>query len=594
MPGRSDALETEDMEQIRQECRQLLDAGVDTAQAKKMLSERWLRSMSRIREITQGIKPSFHRSPISIIEGQVTVESASIESKPKVTLPPQPVRSAEVPELPKFLKQEALPATNFGYVSHTELNLDAETIYEPTKPKAKTFIITGWEVRVKPDFAFLDCLRQIAKEYGAELFLTPHYLPDLDFLPPELRVNFKLLTDDLHFNSNLMFRFVETHALAVSPLSGWKGVSDKTQIIPGLIKQLETYPTDSHARQAVTTGSIGYLTLDSEHYKFISDSSDNAYKKRFSDRWNNFRSQKKTTAIASEFVRPSALLIHVIDDKRFLLRRLTMQPGNDYVYDLNKKYTANKRNPQTVRPSLDIGDTHAWFADPMAMRCTFEQIELLQPRHILTNDFFDGVSVNHHEKDRPFLFRQAPPIAVEIAYTQNLYALIKKKAPKDARCIDLHSNHSDFLEKFLDAGEKYWQQNYNYELLCDLQARRMKSDKHPIELLIDFPKVGFEFWPDREPFRIGKVACIHGHQPVNGRRTGFIELAKHYNFLSMDHIHSPKEFRNAVAGGMTGIRDMAYTDGSISGSLHANKIIHEDGSMQLLTMVDRLWICSGR
>lgn len=180
-------------------------------------------------------------------------------------------------------------------------------------------------------------------------------------------------------------------------------------------------------------------------------------------------------------------------------------------------------------------------------------------------------------------------LVFEARYTANGLKRIARQAVSGTRCIYLHSNHDRFLNRFLDAGEKYWTQNYNYELCVKLQQQRMSSPKQPIEHLIDFADCGFEFWPDSEPFRLGGVAILHGHQTVSGRRVGFMEMAKHFNMLSMNHLHSPQEFRNAVCGGLTGIKNMAYTEGSLSGWLHSNTIIHADSSMQLVTTIDGVW-----
>lgn len=590
MPAGKNTLTQEQMGTILGELRSLVESGQTKIEAVRFLAKRWEKGESTIYRICRGVgMATIEPEPLDL-QG-VTVNAAYGKTAfREYDSPPQPVRN-DISGQRVSHKAAPQPIPQFGYEPHTVIDIDPNLTYSPIKhkDKVKSYIITGWEIRIKPDFKFIDCLKQLAKHHKAELCLAPHYLPDLDFLPPELRMYFRLLTADEQLNANLMFRYVETHALAVSPLTGWRGVSEKTQIIPGLIKQLETYPTDSYTKMAVTTGSIGNLTLDSEHYKFIKDSADDAYKKRFDQRWNAFRSQKKPVAIASEFVMPSALIIHVLDDKHFLARRVTMQTGNDHLFDLDLKFTAGKTAPQRISPILNVGDSHWWFADPNAVRCTFEQIDTLKPSLILVNDFFDGCSANHHEKDRPFEFRKAPPISVEAAYTQSGLELFHKKTPK-TRKIYLHSNHDDFLSKFLDAGEKYWLQNYNYETCVELQQKRMSTGRHPIELLIDFPKTGFEFWTDNEPFKAGRVAVLHGHQMVNGKRTGFHGLASHFNYLSMNHIHSPKEHRNAVAGGFTGIFGMSYTQGSFSGMLHANTLIHADGSMQLLTMIDGKWM----
>jgi|GEM_PF-4571390 len=504
-----------------------------------------------------------------------------------------------VPATSHFLKREtkkkpetlgSFVAPPVDYVQHTQIDLDPDDTFASQRLfGVKTYIFTAWEIRVKPDYAFIDCLRQLAREYKAELYLTPCYLPDLDFLPNELRSTFKILGEDLHLNDNIFFKYVETHALSQSPLTGWRGFTDKTAILPGLIKELETLPTDKACKQLITTGSIGYMTLDSEHYRFIRESQDEAYKKRFESRWDSFRSQKRPIAIASEYVKPSAQIVHVVNDKLFLTRRVTMQPGKDYLYDLNRKYVSGRSRPLAVAPRfLMVGDTHAWFADQKAIRCTFEQIDELHPRSVILQDFTDGVSANHHEKDRAFTFHQAPPINVEIAYTRYLLRMFRQKVGKN-RLIYRHSNHDDFFEKFLDAGERDWVKNYNYSTCVDLQNRRATSGKHPIQMLLDFDELGVEFSADRSPLMFDKVSVIHGHEPVTGRRAAFKELVKHYNYVAMGHGHSPKEWRNGVMAGLTAIRDMAYTEGSLNGMLHANVLGHDDNSFQLLTMIDGLW-----
>lgn len=450
---------------------------------------------------------------------------------------------------------------------------------------AKTFIITGWELRVKVDFEFVDCLRQIAQEYDAELCIAPCYLPDLDFLPPELR-DFRVLQADEHFNENIFFKYVETHALASSPLSGWRGFSDKSAIIPGLIKELETQASEKHCKLLTSTGSIGHFATDDNHYTHIKQSQDKAYKKQFDQRWKTTRSQKKPTEIAREYIKPSALILHILDDKRFLVRYVTKEA--DRVHDLNKVYMPHQR-PKVQRPLLlNIGDTHAYNCDKVAVAATLRQIEVLRPKGIVLNDFTDGCSVNHHEKDKAKNFHGMPSIEEEMAVTIDLLKKFVRVASRNASVTYYkHSNHDDFFDKILDAGERYWRLNGNYEKCVELQYKRLTEKIPPIKALIDFNALGVHYLDDK-PSVFGKVAVLHGHESIKGRRAGFREQVKHYNYVSMNHLHSPAIWRNGICGGLTARKDMDYVTG-LSGWLECNTLIHEDGSTQLLIMIDGIW-----
>ncbi len=437
-------------------------------------------------------------------------------------------------------------------------------------PVQKTFIITGWELRVAPNYKFVDCLRQIAKTFDAELLLTSCYAPDLSFLPPELRHTFRILEKDEHFNDNLFFKYTETHALASSPLLGWKGAFEKTTIIPGLIKELETEASTKYCKQIMSTGSVGYLDPDLESYGWVSASNDENFRKSYAKRMTGMRSQKKTTAIAKEYVKPSAVIVHVLNDKQFLTRYVTMETDG-VVFDLDKKYTAGKSRPEASRPAfLNISDTHEWFADETALKASYEQIAWLKPHEVFLNDFVDGISANHHEKDRAIVYHNAPSIKTEINQAVERMKLIKQKCDTVGASLGyIKSNHCDFFEKILDAGEKYWRMNYNYDTCIEIQHKRTTTGLHPIQILIDFDALGIKYICDRSNYKSVGVNIKHGHEPINGKRSTFKGLVQHYNQVSVNHFHAPKVFRNGACGGLTAIVDMPYMRG-LSAAMSAN------------------------
>lgn len=489
-----------------------------------------------------------------------------------------PVAVNTVPPVTSGLGKVVMLSNQLAEVALPEPEIPERASIEPTN-----YILTGWELRTKVDFVFLSCLKQIAKRYNAELLLTPCYRPDLDYLPAELRA-FRVLTEDFQFNDNLLFKYVETHALSSSPLQGWKGVSDSSVIIPGLIMELVTLPTEKSVKQLMSAGCIGHIATNDEHYTFAKNSPDKEYRETFRKRWNLTRSQMKPTEIARTYVKPSAVFISVLDDKRFLTRYISKDEA-DCVYDLDTKYTTGK--PQTIHPAaLNVGDTHAYQHDPLAVDRTLDQIRALKPKLVILNDFTDAISANYHEKDKASTFHQAPSVVDEMLVTVALLKRFRNVCLEvGARLAYKKSNHCDFFEKYLDAGEHYWRMNRNYQTCIALQHERHLTGLKPIQLLIDFPGLGVEFWNDDKPNMVGKVSVIHGHEPISGRPATFKAQSQHYNYLSQNHTHSPTVYRNAVCGGLTAKLDQAYLRG-ISGWLHCNTIIHEDGTQQLLAIID--------
>jgi hypothetical protein len=454
-----------------------------------------------------------------------------------------------------------------------------------TKPR--TYIITGWEIRVGVDYKFVNCLRQLAAMYDAELMLAPVWLEDLRYLPAGLH-DFTILKDDFTFNTNLKFKYVPTHALVMSPLAGWRGAFEHSTIVPGLVKELQTEPSPKYAKQLMSTGSIGRLDASIDHYDHIRSSADEEFAKAFGKRWHivTNRVGGRRFAIGQNYTVPSALLVHVIDEKIFLTRYVTM-PTPGVVHDLNHRFTAGKKEPEVLRPeALAFGDTHAIQVDPVEWSGSLEMVRELNPRSVIVNDFFDGASCNHHEIDSAVKFHTAPSIRDEAEVTrQKLLEL----AGVAERVIYLHSNHDDFILKVLDKGEPYWRLSNNYAICCELQAFRVKETRHPIIHLLDLDSIpNVTFVDARDNHMVGDVTVNHGHQGVSGRRAGFVAQAKIYNYLCIGHTHNPAVYRNAINCGTDARRDMSYLIGA-SGIMAANGLIHADNSLQLLPKINGRW-----
>lgn len=449
----------------------------------------------------------------------------------------------------------------------------------------QTYIITGWEIRVGVNEAFLDCLNQIAKEYNAEKLLVPVWREDIPFIPTALKDNFTILDENHKFNSNLIFHYVPTHALVQSPLAGWAGAfPSKTAILPGLIKELITEPSNRYCKQLISTGSVGYLNANYDQYEEITP--DHQHYSPLRRRWESAtsRSTGKTTAIAQKFIKPSALIVDVLDDEIFLTRYVTMN-NEGVVYDLDKKFTAGKKHFEKSNPlALVVGDYHAYEVEKSSHEATLEMLELLNPNETVVNDFFDGASFNHHEVASAVSFQSAPSIKEEVAITRSL---LEEVCNASNFVIYLQSNHENFIYKLLDMSERYWRLNGNYADCCELQAYRLKVGNHPIIKLLDFESIpNLAFVSEKDDYYINNTLVKHGHEAYRGG--GFRNFAKTYNNIVIGHTHNPGVFRNAVNVGSNAKRDLSYSIGA-SASMAANAVIQPDSSVQLLPVIGGIW-----
>jgi len=453
-------------------------------------------------------------------------------------------------------------------------------------PQSRTLIFTAWEVRVKPDPAFVDCLRQMAHQYGAELYIVPVWPEDIKYLPKNLS-DFRLVTGDFTINENLRFQYVPTHAMVQSPVEGWKGVFDESRIIPGLVRDLLTVPSQHLCKQVMSTGSIGRLNADLVDYSHLE--SDDAAKKAFTRRWAQVQDRRggKAYALAQQFTVPSALVVELLDHKTFTTRYVSMQnDGQDFLYDVNLRFTAGQQNPTPARPAaLVTGDWHVWEKDEQATTATYEQISALNPAEVVVNDYFDGASCNRHTTGQPGYFAAQPAINVEAART---VAELMKLCNQAAAVTYLQSNHDDFLPAYLDKPEQ-WRLNNNYRTCLSLEAERIQTGRHPIDLLLglsDFPNL--RFIADKYSHYVAGTLVKHGHESINGARSNFKGMAKIYGRYVQGHTHSPAVFRNAANVGTLSILDPHYKRGA-SGWLHCNAVIQPDGSVQLLPIISGRW-----
>lgn len=479
--------------------------------------------------------------------------------------------------------------TTNGYKSTSNntpipVSYDLKTPIRIESKYPKPYIFLGWEIRVELS-PFLNIIDQLKKEYDAEVFVTCLWPDDISYLPKELQ-KYNLLLNDLQLNNNLIFKYVPTHALAMSPVQGWDGAFDKSAIIPGLIKEVKTAMTDKHCKQIMTTGSLGCLTAQFEQYNHITESTSRV---EFHKRWAVVNRQNRMGGrnyeIARTYTNPTALIIDIIDENLFLSRYVTMEPSAKCAYDLDKKYTIYGKSYKSTPSALVVGDIHAYGIDNTKFEATKDIIRTLNPDTVVIQDVFDGASINHHELKDFAKIIKFPSLEEEAAVTKNV---VKQFCEISNKVIYLHSNHDDFLVKFL-SDESNYKIKDNYQIALKLRAWQLENDKHPIIKLLDLDAIkNIKFISVFDNLYISGVLVKHGHEGIAGKRVGFRPLVKIYNKYIQGHTHSPETYRNGMCVGTTSKLKLGYNFGA-SAWMHTDGLIQPDGSIQSLNVINGTW-----
>lgn len=467
-------------------------------------------------------------------------------------------------------------------------------IAEPTKSKAKTYIITSWDIRTSIDPKFIDILTQLAEYYQAELYVQNlnSKINDDWFMYANKKKCNQVLTDkfakhlfqfdgDESLSANLHFKQIDVNPTAASVISGFEGVFDKSTILCGLIKELKTEKSLVVGKQVMSTGSIGKLDAKLDDYNLL----DTADFEELEKVWNRTKENTKAFQIAKELIEPSALIIDVVDDKTFFTRFVTMRKSG-VVYDRNLKFSYGKIKPEIIRPEcLVLGDVHAWDVDEIALAATDEMAKELKPKSAVLNDFCDFLSINHHLWGDYKHILKIPTLAEEQKKSKEVLLRLTNLFDKT---YYLSSNHEAFLVKYL-ANEQQYKIGNNYLESIELRAWQLKTGRHPVIKYLDLDSIkNLQFVSTSHDLIIAGNSVIHGDLGIAGARVGFKGLAKVYNKMICGHFHAPQVYKNSVCVGTISKLKLGYNFG-LSDWGHANCLIHRDGTTQLLSIINGKW-----
>lgn len=300
----------------------------------------------------------------------------------------------------------------------------------------------------------------------------------------------------------------------------------------------------------------------------------------------------------ADFHHSLAGVIAEIRGDRFHLREVIWD-GQSFI-DCDKRYYADRIEDAPPPLALDMGDIHVGLHAQNVMEATFEREDsiynTLHPERVILHDLFDGKSVNPHEAanrlTRAANFRRG---------NTNLYNELRDvgyfldNLPADLEVVVVPSNHDDFLNRWLQRGEKMVEpENLElYHRFCsELLARERATGVLPAAL-----PVALEGHYDREvrflkideSFRLmGVELGMHGHLGPNGARGSVKNLARIGTRSIIGHGHGPWIWQGCNMVGMSAIYRHGYNVGP-SGWLQSHTLLHANGYRQATHIVKNYW-----
>jgi hypothetical protein len=301
----------------------------------------------------------------------------------------------------------------------------------------------------------------------------------------------------------------------------------------------------------------------------------------------------RTAYIANHDHVMGAIVVEVVNDKKYHFRQIQADAKGGFV-DLAEYYCGNTVVPMYAE-AISMGDWHSGETDPTAIRAMKELIDVVKPKTLFVHDGFNGLSINHHERNRQI--RRA------ILAKQGLLNLETElqKFSKDLdmmsnwgtveKVVIVKSNHDIFLDRWLESGE-YVDDPHNYEMGVEL-ARAMVKGNNPLRYAVEMlglkAKEKIQWLEMDEDYFIARIQMgAHGHKGPKGARGNIRGMEKSYGQCVTGHAHGPEILRGAYQNGTMSKLKLSYNEGA-SDWVHGSTVVYSNGMRQLINFFEGEW-----
>lgn len=396
--------------------------------------------------------------------------------------------------------------------------------------------------------------------------------PDL----PKKSIVFK----NVALNDNLILSTIKMSAKQLQPLTGIKRLSQKEgSAIVASPKQFLEFVANSNnnteiPRALMSTGSITKADYRTEMYM-----------------------SERTASLAEMDHTLGGIVVEVKNGQIFFFRHVQINAKTGSFSDLDRKYNADGSVEKVTADVVQTGDWHVLSTDPATRKMAKEIVEMMKPKYLTFEDFFDGITINPHErKNLVSLSRKAKKGLLSLDFElEACRKEINEVSKWPAQNIVMkYGNHEDFLKRYLADGE-FMKEPMNKILGMKLNIALEELEILPFEYAmremygIDQPdKV--KFLSLNDSFKVNGIENgAHGHMGKAGRRNpGMGELEECYGAANVGHNHSAAIFRSVYRVGTGTKLQLGYNDGP-SAWTQTHLIQHADGARQLITNINGEW-----
>lgn len=448
---------------------------------------------------------------------------------------------------------------------------------ESNVKKHKRFVITTAVVGCPVHEGFLDSIRTYCDHKDAMLLVLPAEDPASGGnwnLDSSLGAE-SIVFSDIALNSNVFLCSIQVGAKQTDPTTGMDRIGQRNGsfIYASPKQRLKFMPVSNikYPHAEMTTGAITlprYLNTD----KYVS---------------------KRTAYIANHDHVMGAIVVEIEDKNKYHFRQIQADANGAFV-DLGDFYKGKKIS-KLYAEGISMGDWHSGETDPTAIKSMKELINLVRPSKLFVHDGFNGLSINHHERDRQIrraiLAKQGLlNLEAEISWlAKDLDMMLSWNHVEEI--VVVKSNHDVFLDGWLDHGE-YVKDPHNYGIGVDL-AKAMKDGHDPLKFGVEMlglkNKDKVRWLSMDEDYFIARIQCgAHGHRGPKGSRGTLAGMEKSYGLSVTGHSHGPEILRGAWQNGTMSKLKLSYNQGA-SDWVHSSTIIYPNGMRQLINSFEGNW-----
>lgn len=450
----------------------------------------------------------------------------------------------------------------------------------------KRFIITTAITGCDPHEDALAAVRTYCKSTGAFLLVLPCSDPAKskehkgkwslsDKLPKE-----SIVFKDVALNDNIGISTIKMSAKQLQPLTGIKRISQSrgSTIVASPKQFLEFAPNSNNnteiPRALMSTGAITKAQYRTDMYM-----------------------SERTAYLAEQDHTLGAIIVEIKNGKIFFFRTVTFDKRTGAFCDIDKKYHANGKVEKITADLIQTGDWHVMSTCPQTRQMAKELVTLLKPKYLTFEDFFDGISINPHEKGNVLtqsIRAKAGLMSLETELIANQRELDELCEWPAENIVMKYGNHEDFLKRYL-TGDEFLKQPQNKILAMKLTIALEEDRKAPFEyaMRVLFPiknQSKVRFLSVDDSFKVkGIENGAHGHKGKAGRRNpGLAEVEDCYGAANVGHNHSSGIFRSVYRVGTGTNLQLSYNDGP-SAWTQTHLIQHSDKSRQLIHNIKGEW-----